>query len=254
MNTINEENKTPISRGDFVRLASFVATAVTSGIVLAAAKGQTSAIEGTAECSAIPGVKPVTLKPGAELLESEAPLSAIDAHVCGLHFYSGDMSRQVIAHHYCSHFSKDLRQCVIYDSDKKHARLVGIEYVISSRLFEALPPEEKKLWHSHVYEVKSGQLTAPRIAEAAEMEVMKGFVGTYGKTWYTWQVDRGDKVPLGIPQLMMAFTADGQVNPGLLAERDKEYGISSQEKKESRAGIVAPAIQPGADAWWQEKR
>ena len=122
-------------------------------------------------------------------------------------------------------------------------------YIISSKLFEALPTEEKKLWHSHVYEVKSGQLIAPRIAEAAEMEVMKGLVGTYGKTWYTWQVDRGDKVPLGIPQLMMAFTADGQTDPQLIADYDKQCGISSDERKKSRADIGAPAIQPGADAW-----
>jgi len=78
---------------------------------------------------------------------------------------------------------------------------------------------------------------------------MEGLVGTYGKTWYTWQVDRGDKVPLGIPQLMMAFTADGQAHPQLLAECDEEYGISSGEKKKSRADIVSPAIQPGVDTW-----
>jgi hypothetical protein len=188
---------------------------------------------------------------GASPPQGESPLSAIDEHVCGLHFYSGDKNRQVIAQHYCSHVNRDVRQCVIYDSDKKHARLVGIEYIISARLFEELPPDEKRLWHSHVYEVKSGQLIAPRIPEAAEKEVMKGLVGTYGKTWYTWQVDRGDKVPLGLPQLMMAFTADGQVHPQLLAECDAEYGVSSEEKRRSRADIVSPTIQAGADAWQQ---
>jgi hypothetical protein len=161
------------------------------------------------------------------------------------------MSRQVMAQHYCSHVSRDVRQCVIYDSDKKHARLVGIEYIISAKLFEELSPEEKKLWHSHVYEVKSGQLIAPGVPEAAETEVMKGLIGTYGKTWYTWQVDRSDKVPLGIPQLMMAFTADGQVHPQLLAKRDAEYGISSEEKRKSRLNILSPTIQAGADAWQQ---
>ena len=37
--------------------------------------------------------------------------------------------------------------------------------------------------------------------------------GIYGKTWHTWQVDRGDKLPLGILQLMMALTEDGQLDP-----------------------------------------
>jgi hypothetical protein len=38
---------------------------------------------------------------------------------------------------------------------------------------------------------------------------------TYGKTFHTWQVDRGDVLPLGPPQLMMSATADGQVKPTL---------------------------------------
>jgi len=249
MKTSNEDNKDPGSRRDFLKTASLAAAAVASGIGLATANGAGSAIDDPSECSPVPPGTAVRSEAGAKPLQGESPLSAIGEHVCGLHFYSGDMNRQVIAQHYCSHVSRDIRQCVIYDSDKKHARLVGIEYIISSKLFEELTGEERKLWHSHVYEVKSGQLIAPRIPESAEMEVMKGLVGTYGKTWYTWQVDRGDKVPLGIPQLMMAFTADGQAHPQLLAECDAEYGTSSGEKRKSRAEIVSPAIQAGADAW-----
>jgi hypothetical protein len=48
---------------------------------------------------------------------------------------------------------------------------------------------------------------------------------------------------------MMAFVADGQANPELLAARDKALGISTAEKRISRADIVAPVILPGADAW-----
>ena len=97
--------------------------------------------------------------------------------------------------------------------------------------------------------MKSGQLTAPGIPAANEDDLMIELAGTYGKTWYTWQVDRGDKLPLGIPQLMMAFVADGQANPELLAARDKAQGITTAEKRISRANIVAPVILPGADAW-----
>ena len=193
------------------------------------------------------------LEAGAELLQREAPLRSIHAHVCGFHFYNGEMKRQVIAHHYCSHLGEEVLQCVIYDSDKPDARLIGIEYIISAKLFETLPPEEKELWHSHVHEVKSGQLIAPRLPDVAEKELMKKLVGTYGKTWHTWQVDRGDKLPLGIPQLMMGFTADGQANPEMVAERDKAYGISSDEKRKNRADLPSPAILPGADAWQQGK-
>jgi hypothetical protein len=176
------------------------------------------------------------------------PITDIHAHVCGIHFYNGDMSRQVIAEHYCAHLSNEVLECVIYDSDKPGARLIGIEYIVSAKIFESLPAEEKKLWHSHNYEVKSGVLTAPGMADAAEKDLMKVLIGTYGKTWHTWQVDRGDKLPLGIPQLMMGFTADGQAKANIVAERDKLYG-SSDAKKAARADIPDVKLDPGADAW-----
>lgn len=60
--------------------------------------------------------------------------------------------RKVEAHHYCTHVNEEVRQCIIFDNDDKNARLIGIEYIISRRLFEQLPEEEKKYWHSHQYE------------------------------------------------------------------------------------------------------
>ena len=54
------------------------------------------------------------------------------------------------------------------------------EYMISPKLYETLDAEEQKLWHSHVFEVKSGMLIMPRptgvpeaaweVAENKEME------------------------------------------------------------------------------------
>jgi hypothetical protein len=188
---------------------------------------------------------PKSSEPNADL----APISAIHAHVCGIHFYSGDMKRQVIAQHYCAHLSDEVLECVLYDSDKKDARLIGVEYIVSAKIFESLPADEKKLWHSHNYEVKSGVLTAPGAPEAAEKDLMKVLIGTYGKTWHTWQVDRGDKLPLGIPQLMMAFTKDGQLDAKIAAEREKLYPVSVAAKKAARADIPDAKIDPGADAW-----
>ena len=52
-----------------------------------------------------------------------------------------------------THTFIQVRQCIIYDSDKPNARLIGIEYIISRRLFNSLPDEEKPMWHSHMYEV-----------------------------------------------------------------------------------------------------
>lgn len=58
--------------------------------------------------------------------------------------------------------------------------------------------------HSHEFEVKSGMLILPKPAamsseewEKAEIEAMNEVVGLYGKTWHFWQIDKGDKLPLG---------------------------------------------------------
>jgi Protein of unknown function (DUF1264) len=187
---------------------------------------------------------------GRNLLENFTPLKQIHEHVCGFHMYAHDMTRQVVVHHYCSHPTEELRQCILYDSDQPNARLIGIEYIISDRLFKTLPEDEKIYWHSHRYEVSSGTLIAPGVPSFAENKDMQKLANTYGKTFHMWQVDRGDALPLGPPQLMSALTADGQLDPGLLKERDANYKIDSAKKKEDRVDLEYPKeIDPGADHW-----
>lgn len=185
------------------------------------------------------------------LLPASGPLGAIHAHVCGFHFYSGDPQRALRVHHYCSHLNPDVFQCVIYDSDQANARLIGIEYIISEKLFIQLPADEKQLWHSHRYEVMSGLLTAPGMAAGAERELMQELVNTYGKTWHLWQVDRGDTVPLGLPKLMMGFTADGQASAPMVAARDREQGIDPAQVKARRVEFSPRPVAAGADVWQQ---
>jgi hypothetical protein len=48
---------------------------------------------------------------------------------------------------------------------------------------------------------------------------------------------------------MMGFTADGQVDPSMVSERDRRFNIDSNKKRKEREDIPAPAIVPGADAW-----
>ena len=98
-------------------------------------------------------------------------------------------SKPAITAHIMRH---DLHQCVIFDSNARGARLIGIEYIISAERFRTLPDDEKRLWHSHHYEVKSGELMAPGIPEFAERAYFKDLASTYGKTFHTWQVDRDD--------------------------------------------------------------
>ena len=61
--------------------------------------------------------------------------------------------------------------------------------------------------------------------------------------------DRGDKLPLGQPQLMMSVTEEGQCpEPGfedLIGERDQRYGVSHEQKAEKRAYIENPETHEG---------
>ncbi len=189
------------------------------------------------------------LDTAADAIQSKKPLDAMSAYLNAFHFYADDMGRQVEANHYCTHLTEDFRQCVIYDANQSHAKLIGIEYIVSERLFRTLPEEERRLWHSHDFEVKSGELTAPGVPGPAAHAFMTGLATTYGKTWHTWQVDRNPSFPMGIPQLMMGFTKDGQIDPRMLADRDRRFGVSTAEQKRNRADIAAPAPLPGANAW-----
>lgn len=189
------------------------------------------------------------LEAGAAIIQGKAPVQALNVYLDGFHFASGDMKAQAEAHHFCSVLNEEVFQCVVYDGNGHDAKIIGVEYVISGQLFEALPADEKKLWHSHVHEVKSGQLIAPGLPGPAERRLMEKLVGTYGKTWHTWHTERADALPLGLPVLMMGFTSDGQADLDMVEERDRRFGVASGAKREQRASIPAPPVAPGADAW-----
>lgn len=197
--------------------------------------------------------KTKVLETGAAALQNQPPIRAINAYLDGFHFYNGHMSSQMEAHHYCSIVNEDVTQCVIYDGNVKDAKIMGLEYIISEKLFAGLPAVEKPLWHSHVYEVKSGELVAPGIPELAEHALMEKLIHTYGKTWHTWHTDLNKELPLGVPQLMMGFTADGQLDPAMIQARDQRFGIDSVKRKEDRQDIPAPSIDPGANGWQHGK-
>src|SRR5699024_2798394 len=91
-------------------------------------------------------------------------------------------------------------------------------------------------------------LVAPGMPELAEHAYFEDLVTTYGKTFHTWQYDKGD-FPYGIPQLMMGFTDDGQTDEALIQARDRRVGISTQGKRDSRADIPNPAVLAGANVW-----
>lgn len=173
-------------------------------------------------------------------IQGFGPINQIHQHLCAFHFYSHDMTRQVEAHHYCAHQNEEMRQCLIYDGPEADARLIGLEYVVSENLFLTLPDEEKPLWHSHEYEVKSGVLFMPRVPGVIERRDMEKVCKTYGKVWHFWEVDKGDNLPLGIPRVMMALTRDDQLDEGLKKGVEERYGVSFDKERVNRAYMSGP--------------
>ncbi|KAK9055938.1 hypothetical protein SSX86_027025 [Deinandra increscens subsp. villosa] len=215
---------------------------------------------------AVPPGKPMTvghqvIDKSAQMLQTLKPIKQMSQHICTFAVYSHDMSRQIEIHHSITRLNQDFLQCAVYDSDDPSAHLIGVEYIVSDRIFDTLPNEEQKLWHSHDHEVTSGLWVAPGVSERIQMTELELITHTYGKFWCTWQVDRGelnlpyyrDKLPLGAPALMMSpqMVNMGVINPDLVHERNKKYDISTDDLRKSRFNI--PVSNPGnarvADYW-----
>lgn len=207
-------------------------------------------------------IKSQALMTGASMVQNLAPLKHVCAHINGFHAYASDLNRTVEADHFCGMVNEEIRQCIIYDGTEPNARLIGIEYMISPRLFATLSSEEKKLWHSHIFEVKSGLVVMPKpntvpdiLWEKAEKAEMEKFITLYGKTFHFWQVDRGDQLPLGMPQLMAAFTNENQIDlEKTLKIRDEKHHTDFRHKQEIRKDLVGPELDPlVADSMWKKE-
>ncbi|VAI18360.1 oil body-associated protein 1A-like [Triticum urartu] len=183
-------------------------------------------------------------------IQGFAPINQIHQHLCAFHFYGDDMTRQVEAHHFCAHLNEDVQQCLIFDGPEAGARLIGLEYIVTEELFLTLPDEEKPMWHTHEFEVKGGVLFMPGVPGVVERRDLKVVARTYGKTVHFWQVDRGDALPLGLPQIMMALTREGRLRQDLADCVEKKFSVSFQKERENRAYMNGPAhgIHPLANA------
>jgi hypothetical protein len=194
------------------------------------------------------------LEAGSTGLQRDAPPDALDVYLDGFHPMKDDPAHQVESHHFCRQVNEDFAQCALFDGNTAGANLHGIEYIISERLFEGLPAEERRYWHPHNGEILSGQLIAPGLPEAAERELMRSKINSYGKTWHTWSTTRpdggpGDALPLGPPMLAWSFSRFGEARSQLIEERDRRLGVSTEAKRRGREDLIPLARpQAGVDA------
>lgn len=224
---------------------------------VAASFGIFSSLAGAAERPAIPGEeksgKTKVLEAGATALQSDGPPDKFNIHLVGIHPMKDDPLHQMDVHHFCHQLNEDFAQCALFDGDGDTARLNGVEYIISEKLFESLPKEERQYWHPHNYEILSGTLVGPGLPQKAEEELMQKKMNSYGKTWHIWNTGTmsqpSDKLPLGEPHLAWSLNRDGEVDPGLSQRREKRLGINSKETRQNRADLKQYAKpQEGVDA------
>jgi hypothetical protein len=175
---------------------------------------------------------------------TSGPLTGFHAYLCAYHLAKRDPALVVEAHHYCAAIKNDVHQCVIFDSNGKNARILGVEYIVSDAIYHSLPEAEKKFYHPHRYEVIGGLLLAPGLGADDEKTLMDNLVTTWGKTWHTWP-DPKNTLPIGEPLLMWSATRDGQIDAGLLKHRDRELHIDSKaiRRRRSHLGPV-PDVPP----------
>ena len=189
-----------------------------------------------------------TLETGSKLLQDKSPLNGFDIYVVGLHCARHGPEMQMEAHHYCKQVNSDFIQCVLFDGNTEDANLIGIEYIVSEKLFDGLPEEEKPYWHPHNYEVLSGQLTAPGLPQAAEHALMRLLMNSYGKTWHCWHTGRhdgggqpGHPLPYGDPMLMWSFNRDGEADERLRQSFLQGMGIDEAAQRERRRDLAVHA-------------
>lgn len=194
------------------------------------------------------------LEHGAGLIQDSTPLRGFDVYVVGFHCAKNEPGLQMEAHHYCRVANDDLLQCVLFDGNTADANLIGVEYIVSERLFDSLPADEQPLWHPHNYEVFSGELIAPGLPLAAETAFMKRLVNSYGKTWHTWHTGRhdgspGHELPLGEPMLMWSFNREGECEESLKHSREEAMHLDPGPRRARRQQLVGLAHpQHGVDA------
>ena len=194
----------------------------------------------------------IALEAGAKILQPNSPLHPFDVYMLGFHPMKDHPEHQMEAHHYCHQMNEDFAQCTLFDSNTSRARLNGIEYIISEKLFETLPARERAFWHPHNGEILSGQLVAPGIPAVAEKALMRQKMNSYGKTWHVWNTGHeggaSDQLPFGPAMLAWSFSREGEAIPTMVERRDKRLGINSAEIRRQRADLQKLAKpQSGVD-------
>jgi hypothetical protein len=118
-------------------------------------------------------------------------------------------------YHFCKPNDKIMMVCQLYDSSSPNATLIGVEYMIDSKTYQALPDREKPNWHYHKEEFSPDKANPkfPLLNEQQQKEWLVKLSESYGKIILNWNpMDTLPVFPPQIQQVQHPFMVNQTVN------------------------------------------
>ena len=118
-------------------------------------------------------------------------------------------------YHFCKPNDKIMMVCQLYDSSSPNATLIGVEYMIDSKTYQALPDREKPNWHYHKEEFSPDRANPkfPLLNGQQQEEWLVKLSESYGKVILTWNpMDILPAFPPQIQQVQHPFMVNQTVN------------------------------------------
>lgn len=112
-----------------------------------------------------------------------------------------DMSSMIQFLEYITFANKVMMVCQLYVSSSPNATMIGIEYMIDSKTYQALPDREKPNWHHHKEEFPPDRTNPkfPLLNEEQQKEWLTKLSESYGKVILNW--NPMDTLPVFPPQI-----------------------------------------------------
>lgn len=130
-------------------------------------------------------------------------------------------------YHFCKPNDKIMMVCQLYDSTSPNATLIGVEYMIDSKTYKAIPDREKPNWHYHKEEFSPDRANPkfPLLNEQQQKEWLAKLSESYGKVILNWNpVDTLPVFPPQIQQVQHPF----MVNQSVTNQTEKHTGSFNQ--------------------------
>lgn len=126
-----------------------------------------------------------------------------------MHFPSNP---DLIAHHYCKTVAGGLIECLLFESDAEDAKLVGVETIVSTGVYNTFSEPEKALWHYHKKELPIVEAKLPDLPPEEAAKVVMSLEETYGKLYILWDPGKSD-LPIGNPSITVLDTTPMSIPP-----------------------------------------